>query len=518
MERTIAILEETAASNRLAFDPHKNSRLLFQRNSTAHIKTLGVKISANLDFRPHIDESVSKATAALKVLTRLAKRNGGLDPKALRSIYTGRIRAIVTYGCELWNHNSLTTSKLAEPLVRLHYNALRRITKAYHGSSHQKLGYITNIEPIQVILDHSSITWAARNIKGGDPLVKERIANGRFSDGSNPHFLGRTIIEEAFHKTNQSLEQLSFGDREDTTETTNVHTLTLFDPLEADSKIPAYWRIQLAKIHRDGFNLVYTDGTGRGNHASAGTYSNTGSYGAYLGPYSTVTDAELKAIAIALDKHAPANNITICADSRAALAATLGLSKGAPCRSGIERELKRTLQRLEATGVDVYLLWVRAHIGIEGNEKADRTAYAHSWEGDILNYTPTSTPAGIRQASKAIRQEWRTETSYRNKSFYNSKALAAYTWMRTDKGPQRSWLHKIGKSDSPSCLCGHHTASGEHITFHCPTWDMQRRNLIGERKTWAELDEPIYIQTGPDKEDIIEGGEEWFGHIFGFLA
>ena len=34
----------------------------------------------------------------------------------------------------------------------------------------------------------------------------------------------------------------------------------------------------------------------------------------------------------------------------------------------------------------------------------------------------------------------------------------------------------------------------------------------------GRLDDPIWIQTGPEKEDIIEGGEEWFGHIFGFIT
>ena len=34
---------------------------------------------------------------------------------------------------------------------------------------------------------------------------------------------------------------------------------------------------------------------------------------------------------------------------------------------------------------------------------------------------------------------------------------------------------------------------------------------------WSELDDPIWIKTGPEPEDIIEGGEEWFGFIFGIL-
>ena len=109
--------------------------------------------------------------------------------------------------------------------------------------------------------------------------------------------------------------------------------------------------------------------------------------------------------------------------------------------------------------------------------------------------------------------------SYLNKSTYNSKALAAYSWMRTDRGPQNSWAHKIGKAASQTCpTCDHPVANGQHITFHCPTWSEQRKALIGERTSWEALDEPIWIKTGPEKKDTFDGGEAWFSHIFGFLA
>ena len=43
------------------------------------------------------------------------------------------------------------------------------------------------------------------------------------------------------------------------------------------------------------------------------------------------------------------------------------------------------------------------------------------------------------------------------------------------------------------------------------------RGIYGMGWLVGVLDNPIWIKTGPDKEDIIEGGEEWFGHIFGIL-
>ena len=91
--------------------------------------------------------------------------------------------------------------------------------------------------------------------------------------------------------------------------------------------------------------------------------------------------------------------------------------------------------------------------------------------------------------------------------------------MRTGKGHQRSWLFKLGKAESEACNhCGHPTQTGEHITFHCPKWAHTTSQHIGDRKTWAEVYEPIWLLTGPEKGDVVDAVEEWFGHIFGFLA
>ena len=131
VDKVNTILEQQAAASNLRFDTNKEAsiRLKPGGSETSSVKTLGITISDNLDFDTHNRERISKATAALNTLTRLAGRKG-LSPKALRAIYTGQIRPIMIYGSELWN-GAIHTSKLTEPLARLQYQALRRITGAY---------------------------------------------------------------------------------------------------------------------------------------------------------------------------------------------------------------------------------------------------------------------------------------------------------------------------------------------------------------------------------------------------
>src|SRR5258706_10075429 len=60
------------------------------------------------------------------------------------------------------------------------------------------------------------------------------------------------------------------------------------------------------------------------------------------------------------------------------------------------------------------------------------------------------TPSGLRAWARRVRAEARGGGGERVLGWYH-KAVSAYTWCVTGKGPQRKWLHKIKKSE---CDCG----------------------------------------------------------------
>ena len=161
---------------------------------------------------------------------------------------------------------------------------------------------------------------------------------------------------------------------------------------------------------------------------------------------STSNDAEVLAISLAIEARLAdpinsMNNIAICADSRFAIHRARQLSLGHPPQSGIESRLKQAMAASIHQDINIYLTWVRAHIAIAGNEEADRAANRASWDGDIRHLPMTATPSGVVAASKHNRSQWRSEKSFgKARSTYSYRALSAYTWVRTDRGPQRSWL------------------------------------------------------------------------------
>jgi len=96
----------------------------------------------------------------------------------------------------------------------------------------------------------------------------------------------------------------------------------------------------------------------------------------------------------------------------------------------------------------------------------------------------SATEEGIRAISRASRWEGRYEKGFgQRRSDWHRMVASAYTWLRTDKGPQKSWLHRIGKSADTICPCGHPREDDHHITFVCPRFKKERAELLGTKAT-----------------------------------
>ena len=142
--------------------------------------------------------------------------------------------------------------------------------------------------------------------------------------------------------------------------------------------------------------------------------------------------------------------------------------------------------------------------------------------GKLLGNDTTATHAGIKQINKQVRASHRARPTMGMglRTRWPRRPLSAYTWMRTDRGPQWSWLHRLGKATSPQCtLCDHHTQDGWHITFQCPSLSTQRNRCIGARTddSWEALDLPLLIRSDRNPNEFEDGVLSFFLHIFNIL-
>ena len=102
------------------------------------------------------------------------------------------------------------------------------------------------------------------------------------------------------------------------------------------------------------------------------------------------------------------------------------------------------------------IAWVKGHSGVLGNEMADLRAKREVWMGARRGDQNIATAGGLRHE---FRVTWETEKV----RSWDRDALKGYTYICTDRGPFRAWLHKIGRAESPMCPCGKAIQNAAHV-------------------------------------------------------
>lgn len=236
-----------------------------------------------------------------------------------------------------------------------------------------------------------------------------------------------------------------------------------FQWMEAD--VPLRSRHEFKVIeYCEEMEKEYSDGSRLEGAAAAATTKEA----VYLGQHSTVTDAEIMGVQIALKT----GHNCVALDSQTAIMRMQQLYTGPP-RSWIELELLKGMQR------GCTLMWVKGHSGIKGNEVADRRAKLKAYGGRVMNETSKITPAGIRQDhpihSKPGHLGW------------TRRQVKALTYIVTDRGPMKRWLFIIGRSAEQLCRCGE-IQNAAHLR-RCHLLDNGRQRSIEEcwkDQEWCE--------------------------------
>ena len=99
---------------------------------------------------------------------------------------------------------------------------------------------------------------------------------------------------------------------------------------------------------------------------------------------------------------------------------------------------------------------MKGHSGVLGNELADLRAKREAWMGVRSGAKNIATAGGIRHEFRAT---WRTKQVHE----WDRDALKGRTYICTDRGPFRGWLHKIGRADSPMRACGKAVQNAAHV-------------------------------------------------------
>ena len=487
----------------LKFNPAKTEAVLFSRDNPnkrrikipklmmdgkeiklkESVKYLGVTLDRRLFWTEHINNKITECKQIMMKVFADLRGTFGPKPKLIKWAYEGIVRPKMTYACLAWGHE-IVTKQTKLKLKGLDRLAIRSMASTTKTSPQAAMELIVGLMPLELHIQQIGLNARERL---HSKLKPAWISNSKNTTHNTPHLKYWDDLASELElggATTDWCDEIIW----DKGYTVNIDSL---DGLSKHRKHSEY--------------TIYTDGSKMQDKVGAGYVIYHKREVIYyeslkLNDTATVFQAEVTAIAqaakqmIKLDR---AKFVKILSDSQAALQALKGIKVHSKCVF----EAMEALEMLRATGCSVRLAWIKAHIGLEGNELADAAAKAGAEdEMGINRYVHIRRPVCDRKADikSAIwnrwEKRWIDDPQYTHTKHFLSRpnegiskqilmhsksTLSRLIQIITGHNYLSKHQNKMDATINPMCrLCEEVPETFHHFITECPALAIKRREFF----------------------------------------
>ena len=472
---------------------------------------LGITLDQQLNLNRFISDLKDKATGRLNLLKRLASTTWGANKQTLRQMYIGYVRSVMDYGASL---QTIASKSTTSSLDRVQNQASRLICGGFRSTPTAACEIDANLEPMDIRRERATLeaTERYRRLPENHPNRRQidRWRSNQRLQQLSPIQASQNIMEKHHLPENRKPLQ-KVPDIPPGTSLKNATIKTsLLDPSLNKNSDPLTLKqgtLETVDIYSSTPIHVYTDGSAFKATINAGAgvtikYPNGTKTRTSLpcGRYCSNYTAEIKAIDKAITilhsnftEIAPSpDDIVIFTDSLSALQDLENLSQKT------NTEITELATKIDALlgdfNIHLTLQWIPGHIGIQGNEAADKLAREGASKEQPDNPLDMQTTKQIlrNNSKEEWMNRWATGTTGRSvyKEMSNPKKNDSINQLcRANQSTIFQWrtthtrvnfhLNRLNPEHAPHCRnCNAPYETVKHILLECTKLQLLRKQYL----------------------------------------
>lgn len=367
-------------------------------SSSECVKYLGLWLDRSLLWGRHINYISEKCSKFLSILKVLAGSDWGMHPKHMRRLYISIIRSRMDYASFLFDTSSGSNRS---KLDKIQNQALRIIGGFIKSSPIHVMECELSLPPLYLRRLYLAFKYCLRTLSWSNGVTSDIIcklsdlsANGYWSSRKKP------LLVETYNKTKEtsvhSSEILEMFNLDTWVSGIDVKNTVVYN-LDSVRKAKACYdtnhlKAEVVRELNEKYALwykIFTDGSKNGENRGVAFFSREHSSCFKIKGDVCIMTLELIAIAEAITFAAgvSSTSIVIFCDSKSALqhlARCASAFRGLPIAFTVLQKIYAFLKSRR----QIRLQWVPSHIGLMGNEEADRLAKMGTMSTRVLNISP----------------------------------------------------------------------------------------------------------------------------------